>query len=198
MNIEFEIAFPNTNHETIIEKIKTLWGNCKKKKTFMRRVIFFHPTDPCGYLRIRDEWGKITTTYKYIPDWELSIESIKELECTVSDFETMKNIYIAMWLREKAYQETRREVWEISWEIEIMLDEWPWLNPFIEIEWKTEEKVRKYVGLLWLKYWDGIFWTVDQLYLRELSIPVDIINNHTPKLTFDNPPQVYVPSHLPQ
>jgi len=46
----------------------------------------------------------------------------------------MREIYIHMGLRQKAYQETRREVWKINDEIEIMLDEWPGISPFIEIE----------------------------------------------------------------
>jgi hypothetical protein len=37
-------------------------------------------------------------------------------------------------MREKSYQETYREVWEMNNEIEIMIDEWPGMSPFIEIE----------------------------------------------------------------
>jgi hypothetical protein len=173
-------------------KIKNLWWVCTKPLTLMRRVVFSHPTDPCGYLRVRDEWWKITTTYKYISDDVSHIESVKEIECSVSDFESMREIYIHMGLRQKAYQETRREVWKINDEIEIMLDEWPGISPFIEIEWWSEEIVRKYTELLGFSYDEGIFWAVDQIYLRELGIPTKILNEHTPMITFDNPPKKYV------
>ena len=158
----------------------------------MRRVVFSHPIDPCGYLRVRDEWWKITTTYKYISDDVSNIESVQEIECIVSDFESMRDIYLAMWIKQKAYQETKREVWKINDEIEIMLDEWPGISPFIEIEWWSEAVVRKYVELFGFDYADGLFGTVDQIYLRELGIPPQVLNERTPTITFDNPPKKYV------
>ena len=189
MQTEFEIKFTSIDKELMIQKIINLWWECTKKRTLMRRVVFFHPTDSNSYLRIRDEWDKITTTYKYI-DWDSShIESIKELECSVSDFDTMKNIYLAMWLKQKAYQETYREVWKLNNEIEFMIDEWPWLYPFIEIEWLSQELVYKYVNLLWLSIQDGMYGTVDKVYLKELGIPCNILNTQTPEITFDNPPK---------
>lgn len=158
----------------------------------MRRVVFSHPLDKNSYLRVRDEWAKITTTFKKIIPWELNIESVQEIECEVSNFNSMKDIYLAMWLNQKAYQETYREVWQIEDEIEFMIDEWPWLYPFIEIEWSSKEIVQKYTELLGFNYIEGIFGAVDQIYLKELGIPCDILNEQTPIITFDNPPKNYM------
>lgn len=192
MHTEYEITFPNISHELMREKIKQLGWICTKSMTLMRRVVFSRPTDPCGYLRVRDEWWKITTTYKHISDDATHIESVSEIECIVSDFDSMRDIYIAMGLKQKAYQETKREVWKIGDEIEFMLDEWPWIAPFIEIEWRDEMIVRKYVSLLGFDYNDGIFGAVDQIYFRELGIPHRVLNEQTPIITFDNPPKKYV------
>jgi hypothetical protein len=38
-----------------------------------------------------------------------------------------------------------------------MIDLWPGLNPFIEIESHSEENVKKYSELLGFDYSDGIF-----------------------------------------
>lgn len=197
MHTEYEITFPNISHELVREKIQNLSWVCTKLSTLMRRVVFSHPTDIHGYLRVRDEWWKITTTYKYISDDVSHIESVKEIECIVSDFDAIRDIYLAMWLRQKAYQESRREIWKIGDEVEFMLDEWPWIHPFIEIEGVDESTVRKYVELLGFDYTEWLFGTVDQIYLRELGIPCRILNEETPIITFENPPRKYVPPHFP-
>lgn len=60
----------------------------------------------------------------------------------------MKNIFDKMWLKQKAYQETKREILEMNWEIEFMIDIWPWLNPFIEVEfmkWRGSLKICKII-----------------------------------------------------
>ena len=187
MKTEFEIVFTNINVEEIIIKIKKLWWECIKQNTLMKRVIYEKSKD--AYARIRDEWDKITCTYKEINNCKLDdINCVKELETTVWNFDIMKNIFDKMWLKQKAYQETKREIWEINNEIELMIDIWPWLKPFIEIEGKTEKIVKKYSELLWFNYSEWIFWTVDQIYLKELWIKPDIINN-LPEITFENIPK---------
>lgn len=116
------------------------------------------------------------------------INSIKELETIVKDFDIMVNIFRKLWLNEKSYQETYREVWGINDEIEIMIDLWPWLNPYIEIEWENEEVVKKYSILLWFDYNNWIFWTSFQIYEKELWLDYKFINS-LKEITFDNIPR---------
>lgn len=105
------------------------------KRTLMRRVVFRNPINPDdSFARIRDEgMGKITCTYKEMPNGEVSIDSVKEIECEVSDMQSMRGIFMSLGIPEKSYQESFREVWKIG-SVECMLDEWPGLKPFIEIE----------------------------------------------------------------
>ncbi len=187
MKTEFEIVFTDINRNKIVKKIKELWWIQTKKNTLMKRVAYDLWNK--SFARIRDEWDKITCTYKEINDCKIDdIDCVKELETTVWNFDIMKSIFDKMWLKEKAYQETKREVWHINNEIEIMIDLWPWLNPFVEIEWETEEIVKKYSKLLWFNYEEGLFWTVDQVYLKELWIKPEKINNLS-EITFDNIPK---------
>jgi len=182
MNVEFEVAFIGINKGEIREKIRKLGWVCTKKETLMKRVIYEKWEN--AYARIRDEWDKIICTYKEIWDWTLDINSVKELETEVWEFEVMKWIFDKMWLKQKAYQETKREIWEINWEVELMIDTWPWLNPFLEIEWENEEIVKKYSQLLWFDYNNWVFGTVDEIAFRELGIPKNIFNSF-PIITFE-------------
>jgi adenylate cyclase class 2 len=54
-------------------------------------------------------------------------------------------------LKFRSFQETRRETWQLG-EVEIVLDEWPWLDPYMEIEGPTEadlKEVAEKLGLDW-------------------------------------------------
>lgn len=186
MKTEFEIVFTSIDKDAIRQKIKKLGWKCTKEEKLMRRVIYDFWTNK--FARIRDEWDKITCTYKEIADWELNIHSVKEIETEVWDFYLMKAIFEKMWLKQKAYQETKREIWEINWEVELMIDTWPWLNPFIEIESKNEEIVKNYVEALGFNYNNWLFWTVDEIYFEELWIDKGYINNLS-EITFENYPK---------
>lgn len=189
MKTEFEIVFTNINRDEIIEKIKSLWWIQTKKNTLMKRVIFENPNDKIdSYLRVRDEWDKVTCTYKKQLPWKLDINSIKELETEVKDFDIMVNIFRNLNLREKSYQETYREIWEINNEVEIMIDLWPGLNPYIEIEAENEGIVRKYVDLLRFDYNDGVFGTAFDVYKKELGLDFEYLN-FLKEITFENIPK---------
>ncbi|MBP6981607.1 CYTH domain-containing protein [Candidatus Gracilibacteria bacterium] len=189
MHIEYEIKFTQIHFEKTIEAIQSLGGIQTKKRTLMRRAVFLHPTDPQAYLRVRDEGDRITTTYKRIAEGTVDIHSVSEIECQVSDFSHMREIYKALGIQEKAYQETYREVWNIHDEVECMIDEWPGIGPIIEIEGGNEYIVKKYSELLGFDYAEGLFGAIDQVYEAELGIPKDILNNHTPIITFEYPPK---------
>ncbi len=188
MKTEYEIVFTNINKIEIIEKIKNLGWICTKENTLMKRVIFESTNNKrWSYLRVRDEWDKTTCTYKEENLLVNDINSVKELETIVKDFDVMVNIFRKIWLVEKSYQETYREVWSIENEVEIMIDLWPWLNPYIEIEWWNEEIVRKYSNLLWFDYNKWIFWTCFQVYEKELGLDYNFINS-LKEITFQNIP----------
>lgn len=192
MKTEYEVVFSSINIENIIKKIELLWWKCTRPIALSKRIIFDTPNGENTYLRVRDEWdGKITTTYKEIWNWKLDINSVKELETNVWDFEEMVRIYKKLWLKQKSFQEMYREIWEINWEIEFMIDKWPWLKPYIEIEWKNEEIVKKYSNKLWFDYSSWIFGSSFVIYEKEPWIPFDEMNS-LKEITFKNPPEKYI------
>ncbi len=189
MDTEFEIVFSWVNHEEMRNKIKKMWGFCIQEKTLMKRAVFSNPVIPeWSFLRVRDEWNRITCTYKEISEGIKDISAVKEIETEVNNMENMISIFENVWLHKKAYQESWRETWKINDEIEIMLDEWPGIKPFIEIEWDSEAIVRKYTKMFWFDYNNWIFGCVDEVYLKELWLSPLIINN-LKNITFQNPPK---------
>ncbi len=100
----------------------------------MKRIVYLAPESPeNSYFRLRDEGNKQTFTYKHISS-TLDIHAVKEIETEVKDFHAMQEMLALAGLKSKAFQETYREVWQIHNMIYLMLDEWPGLKPFIEIE----------------------------------------------------------------
>lgn len=190
MQTEFEITFTNINREDIVLKIQALWWKCIQPRTHMKRVVFRHPTSDDCFARIRDGWDKITCTYKDIRSWKLSIDSVKEIECEVSDFESLRQIFVNMGVFQKAYQETYRETWNIWDDVYFMIDEWPWLHPFIEIEGANESVVKDFAQKLGFDYSEWLFGAVGEIYYKELWIPRKYINS-LEIITFDNPPKYW-------
>lgn len=73
-------------------------------------------------------------------------------------------------------------------EVEFMIDEWPGLQPIVEIEAGSEEIVQKYCDILGFDYSQALFGTIDQVYLQELGIEPEVINTMD-EITFENPPK---------
>lgn len=189
MKTEFEIVFPRIDRDSVVEKIRELWWICTKEKTLMKRTIFECPKVwDNGFVRVRDEWDKVTCTYKLINRENLDINAVQESETTVWDYKEMIQIFTNLWLKQLSVEESYREVWSIEWEIEFMIDTWPWLKTFIEIEWADETVVRKYTDILWFDYDDWIFWTVFEVYKEELWLSFEYLN-WLPEITFENIPR---------
>lgn len=164
MNTEIEVKFLNVNFDDLRVKLHELGAMCTQPMRNMRRAIF--ATDAMdqqrnAYIRVRDEGHRTTVTYKQFD--ELSLTGAKEIETTVDDFEAMVAIMQKTGMNQRAYQESRRETWVLDG-TEVVLDEWPWLNPFIEIEGHSEEAVQKTATLLGFNWNDAVFGAVTQAY----------------------------------
>lgn len=190
MNIEFEATFPNVSIPDIQNKLQGLGAQLKKPRSFYRRVAFNLPPAQAtkyNYARIRDEGDSVTMTIK---DWEGDgIEAQKELELAIDNYETGILFLKKLGCTEKAYQETYREIWELD-NVHLMIDEWPFLEPFIEIEGSNEEEVREVSEKLGFDYSQALFGGVTLQYMDKYGISQDQIDNHTPRITFEENPFV--------
>ena len=157
MKTEIEAKFLNCNHEDLRKKLRTRGAVCEKPMVLMRRAILDYPDhrleagEANAYVRVRDEGDKVTLTFKQFDS--LSIDGAKEIDTTVGSFSDTIQIFEAIGLEVGSLQESKRETWRLD-ECEVVLDEWPWLLPYVEIEATSEDEVRrvaKQLGFDWSK-----------------------------------------------
>jgi adenylate cyclase class 2 len=184
MEIEYEATFDNIEKEEIRSKLKKIGAKLIKAEFLQRRTVFHLPTGheiEGGWLRVRDEGNKNTMSLKVINGNK--IEDQKELCLEINDFNKAVNFLELIGCEKKAYQESKRELWEIDG-VEITIDEWPFLEPYIEIEGKTEKAVKIVSEKLGFNYKDAIFGCVDLLYTKKYGVSKEYINNLTPRIVF--------------
>jgi adenylate cyclase class 2 len=186
MQTEIEVKFPDVDFDALRTKLKTSGGVCEQPMRLMRRAIIEPPELRAknAFLRVRDEGDKTTLTYKQFD--EKSLTGAKEIEVTVSDFEACVALLEQSGLAHKSFQESRRETWHFDG-VEVVLDEWPHLNPYIEIEGPTEEKVHAAAEKLGFDWDDAIFGKVTEIY--QIQYPNGDADKLVtiPRLTFDQP-----------
>ena len=163
MNTEIEAKFVNVNHDAVRVKLKKIGAILEQPMRFMKRVTI----DSSGlkaknaFLRVRDQGDKITLTYKQFD--ELSLHGAKEIEVIVDNFDDTVKLLAAAGLPHGSFQETKRETWKLG-STEIVLDLWPWLNPYIEIEGQSEYEVKKVANLLDFDWSEAVFGDVMEAY----------------------------------
>jgi len=140
MNTEIEVKFLDVNHDDIRKKLQSIGAVCEKPMRLMRRVTFDSSEMKArnGWIRVRDEGDKVTLTYKQTDSY--NIDGTKELETTVGDFDIAVGILEQGGIAKGSFQESKRESWRLG-NVQIELDEWPWLKPYIEIEAPTEAEI---------------------------------------------------------
>lgn len=184
MYIEFEATFPNIDKDKIRATLQQSGAQLARPEFMQRRVVFNLPTGheiKGGWLRVRDEGNKITMSLKIVDGDK--IENQKEIQLTVDNFDQAVSLLETTGCQKKAYQESKRELWKIG-DTEITIDEWPFLEPFVEIEGKSEDEVKAIAKKLGFDYSKAKFCAVDTLYSEKYQITEDQINNHTPEILF--------------
>lgn len=182
MQIEYEATFYPVAKTDIRTALATSGASQIHPERLMRRSTFNLPS-PSKYrwARVRDEGDKVTMSVKDISGGR--IEDQKEVMITISSFDEGVSLLNALGCTEKAYQETKRELWVLDG-VEIMVDEWPFLEPFIEIEGSSEEAVRNVAQKLGFSWSIARFCAVDELYAERYGIEQYRINNETPRIVF--------------
>lgn len=185
MDIEYEATFRNINKEEIRKKLRSVGATLVKPEFLQKRVVFNLPKGhevKGGWVRVRDESDKITMSFKVVDGDK--IENQKEICLVVDNFQNAETFLTGIGCVKKSFQENKREKWLLD-ETEITLDEWPFLEPFVEIEGKSEESVRKVSEKLGFNYDKAVFGSTDVLISQKYGISEDDINNNTPLIVFN-------------
>jgi adenylate cyclase, class 2 len=190
MQIEYEATFANVDKDEIRGRLKKAGAELVRPEFLQRRRNFNLPKGneiEGGWMRVRDEGDKITLSLKVVSA-NNSIHDQKEICLKVDDFENAENLLLEIGCTKKAYQESKRELWMLDG-VEICIDEWPYLEPYVEIEGSSEEVVKQVSEKLGFDYSQALFGAVDQQYESKYGISKEVINNVIKEITFggENP-----------
>jgi adenylate cyclase class 2 len=184
MNIEYEATFENIVKEDVRALLTKLDATLVRPEFMQRRVVFHLPTGHevlGGWLRVRDEGDRVTMSMKVVDG--TAITDQKETCLTVNSFDDACLLLESIGCKRKAYQESKRELWILD-HVEVTIDEWPFLEPFVEVEGKSEESVKAVASALGFDWATAKFCAVGTLYSEKYGLPEDVINNKTPEILF--------------
>lgn len=184
MDIEFEATFINIDKDKIRKLLTSIGAKLVRSEYLQRRIVLSLPKGheiKGGWLRVRDEGDKITLTLKVVDGDQ--IENQREVSLKIDDFEKAEQLLDFIGCKKRAYQESKRELWKLG-DVEITIDEWPFLEPYVEIEGKSKEAVEEVANKMELDFSKALFCSIDKLYAFKYNISEDMINNRIPELKF--------------
>ncbi len=165
MQTEIEAKFSDIDAENIRQKLSKLGASRVYEERFMKRKNFGFPDkrfeEIRAWVRVRDEGDKVTLSYKQLND--RTLHGTKEIDVEVNDFDKTCQILEAIGMKYYSYQETKREKWDLDG-IEIVIDTWPWIPTFLEIEGPDEESVKGAASKLELDWSKALHGSVEIIY----------------------------------
>jgi len=147
MKTEFEVKILDINVLEITALLESL-GARKIAERSMRRFVYdLEKTEfSCkSWIRLRDDGEKTTLTYKQVDSH--AIDGTKEIEFNVASFELANDFLQKVGFLPTAYQENKRVHYLLNG-VEIDLDYWPKIPPYLEVEAESAEKVESIVKKL--------------------------------------------------
>lgn len=187
INTEFEAKF-YIDIDTFKILLKKKGAQCIKPINLMKRWVFLDQNYPTIWYRVRDEGDSVTMTYKSF-DISKTIDAVQELELKIDDFEKGCQMLELLGLIKNRYVENMREIWKLS-DCLLMIDQWPALKSFVEIEGPHKNAVERVANLLEFDMNDAYYGPTARLYEQEYGISRDEFEQ-IHMLTFDNIPQVF-------
>lgn len=190
MQSEIEVKFIDVDIADMRKRLEAAGAVCVHPMRLMRRALIEEPAHAAdnSFIRIRDEGDKVTLTFKHRDEAvPTKIDSVKEIEVEVSDFDKTVELFSAAGWHYKTFQESKRETWNLD-DAEIVIDEWPWIPPYIEIEAETEEAVRTATEKLGFSWENAEYGHIDTIYSRHYTF-VDGIRGviDIPEVRFADP-----------
>ena len=188
--LEIEAKYLGIDVNETRQHLKEAGFKCLKQRMLMRRRTYLM-FDKNGneikeaWGRVRDEGDKITMTVKHV--LESTVDGVKEAEVVVDSYEQASLLFGMLGYFPAAYQETKREKWQKD-DVEVMLDTWPGIPPFCEVEAQSVASVNAAAAALGFDVSEGVSGCVDVLYEKYLAIPPNDINKMA-RIEFSNPPQ---------
>jgi adenylate cyclase class IV len=176
MSLEIEKRFKNFDYKEIKEIFKS--NNIDKVGGLLFKISNYHGVKEKQFVRVRDEGNKITFTIKQRNNNGYDTE----YEVIVNNYEIINSMLLQLKLKKKYDMHKYREIYITQdKKNEIIFDHYPGLEPFMEIESRTEQDLNNLMKLLGLS--DESIFTPKDLYYEYYGIRKD---REMISLTFDN------------
>jgi adenylate cyclase class 2 len=169
MQTQNEAKFIDVDHEDIKKRLTAIMAKLVTPKRLMRSAVLDYPDHELnrqhnGLVRLRDEGDSIKLTYKEVTEQQAG--GIKQIDLAISSFEDGVELFEKLDLKVLSLQESKRETWQVE-NVYVRLEEWPWVNTYIEIEGPSEAKIRDVAARLGFKWSQAIFGSPTLVYAAE-------------------------------
>ncbi|MEV8609491.1 CYTH domain-containing protein [Amycolatopsis sp. NPDC051373] len=146
MPIEHEAKILDIDPQATAALILEKGGTQVSDTRLMRRHVYdITPGNQSKWIRLRDTGSETTLCVKEIRSD--AIDGTYEVEVTVSDFTSTNELLGLLGFTPKSYQENRRTSFELDG-VQLEIDEWPRIPPYLEIEASSATDVVRTAGLL--------------------------------------------------
>lgn len=147
MNIEYEIKVLGIDTLDVKQMIKALSFSDPVIYNF-KRYIYELKDNSSAWIRLRTDGTHTTLAYKnFVSN---SVDGVQELEVIVDSFEKTHELMTLLGYDYKSYQENKRTQYKND-DVELCIDEWPHIDPYLEIEAENETIVHAYISMLKLE-----------------------------------------------
>lgn len=171
MPIEFEAKILEINVEEVYSKLNIL-GAIKMGENMQKRLVYdFNPKKDNSWIRLRSNGTKTTLAVKEIHNDQ--IDGTHELEIIVSDFDQTNLLLEKLGYLPKGYQENKRVSYVLDG-VEIEIDFWPLIPPYLEIEAKSVKAVELMIKKLGFDLSQATSINTIEIY-KKYGIDLDLI-----------------------
>jgi len=170
MLYEYECKIINVPITELRNKIEKNGGKRIHSSVLFRRYLFHLPNkNHNGFIRLRSEGrDRVTLTCK-IFNSQSKYPKEDEIELK-ADFDDAYHFLLNCGLKQKSYIETKREKWSHPLVKEIVIDHWPGIEPYMEIDCENEKNLQKAIKMFDIDkkhvYYEG----VHELYKNKYNI----------------------------
>lgn len=164
METELEVKILEINPQALVQKLLDIGAEKVSETVLQRRYVYdVIPPRDSAWIRLRDDGKKITLTIKEILNDE--IDGTKEIEVTVDNLQKANKLLEFLGFKSRAYQENKRTSFKLG-SVEIEIDEWPQIPPYMEIEGPSKEEIEEVVSQLGYSMSDTTSENTEKIYAR--------------------------------
>lgn len=190
MKTEYEAKFYPVDKKEITERLENSGATLLQAEVKTIIAVFNKQANPqisAHYIRVRDEGDVIRMSAKIHAAQDGNVSDQKEADTVVQNFDSTIQILECVGLKRSGYQEKKRETWNLNG-AEVVIDTWPGLEIYIEIEAESEEKVQQIAELLGFQWDNRIITSVVEIYVQKYNLSGEEVLEIMANLTFENNP----------